>query len=297
MVESSDLAPAEYRDRISSDQSWSQIVAWVKDLPPLPHVASQAIALVEDPNVTAARLTSLLQQDPALAARVLKIANSAMFSAQRSITTLGQAIMIIGFKTLKGVIVAATLRQLNRNFGAVERTVWENSTATATASLHIAQHLRASYAEEAFLNGLLHDLGKLVLLRQVRDKYKNVLAAVLQGVPFYEAEEKELGFTHSLIGALVAQKWNFSQDTCQVILHHHDPLPSPITEEIYRKTAIVQAGNYLAHALNYGHFKTYPDMQPEFTKTMSQLNIDPDNTMRLVEKIREDIASSNMNTE
>jgi HD-like signal output (HDOD) protein len=201
--------------------------------------------------------------------------------------------MIIGFKTLKGIIVAATLRQLNRDFGTVEKTVWENATATAIASQSIAQHLRAPFSEEAFLNGLLHDLGKLVLLKQIRDRYKVVLAGVLQGKRFHEEEERVLGFSHSLIGALVAQKWNFSQDICQVILHHHDPLPSPIDEEIYRKTAVVQAGNCLAHMLGFGHFETYPDMRAEYDHLMGELGINEDDRAKIVERVREKAVSSN----
>ncbi|MCB0344158.1 MAG: HDOD domain-containing protein, partial [Bdellovibrionales bacterium] len=124
-------APEEFRGRIAPGKNWTEIVAWVGDLPPLPQVASKAIRLVEDPDTTAGQLTDLLSTDTALAARVLKIANSAMFSRQREITTLNQAIMVIGFKALKGIVVAATLRQLNRKDGEIEKVVWQNSMCTA----------------------------------------------------------------------------------------------------------------------------------------------------------------------
>ena len=140
--ENTNTPPEEFKGRLSAGKDWTEIVAFVGDLPPLPHVAAQAISMVEDPDTTAGKLTTLLGQDTALAARVLKIANSAMFSMQREITTLNQAIMVIGFKSLKGIIVAATLRQLNRKFGKPEQMIWENSAATA-----IACHSLSSYLE------------------------------------------------------------------------------------------------------------------------------------------------------
>ncbi|HQH28908.1 MAG TPA: HDOD domain-containing protein, partial [Oligoflexia bacterium] len=178
--------PEEFRSH-ASEKDWKEIVAWVGDLPPLPHVAAQALNLIEDPDASARKLTELLGRDTALAARVLKIANSAMFARQREITTINQAIMTIGFKTLKGIIVAATLRQLNRKYGQIEHMVWENALCTAVACRLVAYHLRKPYVEELFLLGLLHDLGKLVLLRQLPAEYKAVVDRTTHGVTFIEA--------------------------------------------------------------------------------------------------------------
>lgn len=281
------LAPTEYRDKVASEQRWNQIVAWVKDIPPLPHVASQAISLVEDPDVSANRIATLLQKDPALAARVLKIANSAMFSFSRTITTLNQAIMIIGFKTLKGVIVAATLRQLHRQSGHIEEMIWKNSTCTAIGCQVISQHKRLPYTDECFLFGLLHDLGKLVLLRQIPDEYSLVIKKVSTGQEYYEAETEILGFNHSLIGALVAKKWNFSQDACQVILHHHDPLPEPLKEEMYIKAAIVQAANYSAHVLKLGSPDSYPEMDESMDSCYRALGVIKEDIPKILERIKD----------
>lgn len=280
------MVPEEYRSRVIKEQSWQEIVAWVSDLPPLPQVASQAIALIEDPDTTAGKLTSLLGQDTALAARVLKIANSAMFSCQREITTLNQAIMLIGFKSLKGIIVAATLRQLNRKLGKIEKIIWENSTCTAMTAHLIAQHLKKHYIDEVFLLGLLHDLGKLVLARQIPKEYETVLDHTKQGCQFFEVELETLGFAHPLIGALVAKKWNFPRETCQVILHHHDILPEQLSNELDEKTAIIQAADFIAHRLGYGHINGYPDLILETTQAMNRLGIGTDETGKLTEQAK-----------
>lgn len=258
--------PKEFEGRLASGKDWREIVAWVGDLPPMPTVASRAITLVEDPDCTASDLTKLLSTDTALAARVLKIANSAMFARQREITTLNQAIMVIGFKSLKGVIVAATLRQFNKNFGSLEKLIWENSMCSGMASSLIAKQLKKRYVEEIFLLGLLHSLGQIVLLFQkdTSKDYKLVLEQIKNtGTDFATAEQNVFGFAHPLIGALVAKKWNFSNDTCQVILHYRDPIESAKPEtELEEKTAVVQLADLIAHAAGVGNPEGYPvDME------------------------------------
>ncbi len=272
--------PAEFEGRLTQGKDWREIVAWVGDLPPMPQVASQAIAMVEDPTTTAQSLNDLLSKDTALAARVLKIANSAMFSRQREITTLNQAVMIIGFKALKGIIVAATLRQLNKRFGKTEQLIWENSMATAMCSTQLARSLKKPYVEEIFLLGLLHSLGQIVLLVQseTAKDYKLVLKQIKESsVDYSTAEQEVFGFAHPLIGALVAKKWNFSPDSCQVILHYRDPLEgAEPASELEEKTAIVRLADLVAHAAEIGSPEGYPDPKPEILQTMKYLKIEAD---------------------
>lgn len=263
--------------RISPDKNWKEIIAWVGDIPPLPQVAAQALSLIENPDTTAAKLTKLLGDDAALAARVLKIANSAMFSRQREITTLNQAIMTIGFRTLKGVIVAATLRQLNRTQGKIEQMVWENSTCTGMAARIIAIHLKKAFAEEAFLLGLLHDLGKMVFMRQLPKEYQQIVDQTKEGKYYIDVEQAALGFSHPLVGALVAKKWNFSLEICQCILHHHDPVPPSGRNELWEKIAIVQAADLATHCLGHGHVEGYPDTKPAALELFAKLGIDETN--------------------
>lgn len=278
-------APEEFKGRLSPGKDWTEIVAWVGDLPPLPHVASQAIALVEDPDTTAGKLTDLLGKDTALAARVLKIANSAMFACQREITTLSQAIMVIGFKALKGIIVAATLRQLNRKYGKIEKMIWENSACTAIACHTIARQLKKHYVDEAFLLGLLHDLGKLVLVRQIPNEYQKVVDAGATGRCFVDIEQDQLGFAHPLIGALVAKKWNFSSESCQVILHHHDPLEVPFKTVQDEKTALVQLADMIAHCVGKGHDAGYPDLTADAINVAKLFDISEDGLKALIAEV------------
>lgn len=271
--------PGEYEGRIAKGKDWREIVAWVGDLPPMPHVAARAIQMVENPNTSAPELTEVLTKDAALAARVLKIANSAMFSRQREITTLNQAIMIIGLKALKGIIVAAALRQMNKTSGRTEQLIWENSMCTAMAATTVAKHLKRRYTEEIFLLGLLHSLGQIVLLfnEQSAADYKIVLKKVRdEHLDYVTAESQVFGFAHPLIGALVAKKWNFSADACQVILHYRDEITGDKPQsDLEEKWWVVQFSDALAHVAGVGSPEGYPTQIEVLKKIGLKIGFDP----------------------
>lgn len=284
--------PTEFNGRLAKGKDWREIVAWVGDLPPMPHVASRAISMIENPDTTAIEISELLASDTALAARVLKIANSAMFSRQREITTLNQAVMLIGFKALKGVIVAATLRQMHKSSGVMDRLIWENSMCTAMCSTILAKALKKRFIEEIFLLGLLHSLGQIVFLHQqnTSKEYKQVLGMVQKGTHEYaEAEQLVYGFAHPLIGALVAKKWNFSAETCQVILHYRDlPEGDRPDNELEEKTAIVQLADMLAHKSGIGSPEGYPKMDMQISMLTTYLGIEDAQATTLVEGVIKD---------
>lgn len=286
--------PDEYREHVREGTNWRDIVKWVGDLPPLPHVAASALSLIEDPATSAGKLTDLLGKDTALAARVLKIANSAMFAKQREITTISQAIMLIGFKPLKGIIIAASLRQLNRKPSDAERLIWENSTCVATACQLLARKLKKPFDDEAFVLGLLHDLGKLVLVRQIAKEYAEIVAEAHRNTEeYFVVEERHLGCSHALVGALVAKKWNFAADTCQVILHHHDPITiSSTMNEIEQKQAIVFTADLIAHHLGSGHQEGYPDLTEKARASATAFGLSTEEFDALVELIKEKNAAS-----
>ncbi len=292
-------APREFEGRLTKDRDWREIVAWVGDLPPMPQVASRALNMVENPDTTASELTELLSTDAALAARTLKIANSAMFSRQREITTLSQAIMVIGFKALKGIIVAATLRQINKSYGTLEKLIWECSMCAAVCATVITKKLRKRYVEEIFLLGLLHNLGQIVLLFQpeTAKDYKEVLKIIKdEHADYSAAEQRVFGFSHTLIGALVAKKWNFSPDSCQVILHYKDPLDGPKPEtELEEKTAIVQLAEMITHAAGIGNPEGYPDDRAQIITLAKYVGFDPAKCEDMINEIISDTQSQFQN--
>ncbi len=281
--------PSEFEGRIAPDKDWRAIVALIGDIPPMPNVAQQAIAKIEDPNINAADLAKLLSNDAALAARILKISNSSMFCRQREITTLNQSIMIIGFKALKGIIVAAALQQMKKKPGPNDRLVWEHSLATAMAATSIAKKLGKRYVDEVFLLGLLHSLGHVVFLSQkeLAKDFGLLLGKIRDEHDAYvDAEQKHFGFAHPLLGALIGKKWNFPPDICQVILHYADPYEEiDPSNEIGERCMLIQLAELVAHAAGLGSPEGYPDNIEKIQKVAIMLGYSESNITNEIEEL------------
>jgi len=279
--------PAEYQQFVQPGKDWRQIVALVEELPPMPHVATKLLGMIDRPETTTPDLEKVMSTDPALAALVLKIANSALFARQRQITTLTQAVTLIGFKTLKGVITAAALKKFQRNMSEANKMIWDNSVGTAISAVNIATKLRKNYRDEIFLLGLLSNLGQLAMFDQISDEYNKVLDLIeKEGLEYAPAEFKLFGYTHPLVGALVAKKWNFSEESCQVILHCKDllagPKPKTVVDEMI---ALVQVAHLTTIKAGIGVFGGYPDVSPRLQQAALYLGFLPDNLDETIEEL------------
>ncbi len=206
-----------------------QIVSKVGDLPSLPTIAIKVMEMVGDPRTSVSDLQHVISSDQALAARILKIANSALFATRSEITTISHAVVILGFTTLRSVVMASSIQRVfmdgSRRVGSLgDSALWEHSLAVAIAARELATRMGTVSAEEAFVSGLLHDIGKLVLNKNLEKQYQDVLNEVFLGnETFIDAENRILGFNHAHLGALVARKWKLPDIVANAIFYHHNP--------------------------------------------------------------------------
>jgi putative nucleotidyltransferase with HDIG domain len=204
------------------------IAARVGDLPPFPAIAMKALHLSENPDTSARELQAVIAQDQALTARILKIVNSAMFSFQREVSTLTHAVSILGLQTLRSILIAASVEQLHHGNGArpaglAAQLFWQHSWGGAVLAKAIARCVNYHNAEEAFTAGLLHDIGKVVFLKNHESRYLEILNLVHRGEQtFRQAESERFGFSHAEVGALVAARWKFPNHLAEAILYHHN---------------------------------------------------------------------------
>jgi putative nucleotidyltransferase with HDIG domain len=173
-------------------------------------------------------LQKVISADQALTARILKMANSVFYSFDQKINTLSHAIVVLGFRAVQSMAIAASSRSLfvkkGAQFGLKEKLLWEHSVGVAAGCRQIARIVSYEAEETAFIAGLLHDIGKAVLNQVIPKKYGKIVEQVYNdGKSFSEVENETLGFDHSHIGALIAQKWNFSWDMVETIAYHHSP--------------------------------------------------------------------------
>lgn len=204
------------------------IVQSVDRLQPLPTSVTRVLSTLESPNSNARMVSEMIGLDQALAASVLSIANSAALGYAPVCTNLNDAVMRLGFRRVKTVIMgAATSNELTRplsGYRLKSGELWNHSVAAAMACQWLSQVFSYSDPEEAYVGGLLHDIGKVLLDQYVRMDYLVIVDTMRRGqVSLWQAEEHLFGIDHARIGGMMAKRWNFPSGLIDAIQYHHAP--------------------------------------------------------------------------
>ena len=236
---------------------FKSVVGSIKDLPPMPVVAVKVLELLNDPNVNYEKLGEVISSDPAVSARMLKVANSAFYSMKRQIKTLEHAIAIVGERTLRSLVLAASLEGMNKSYGLLEKMLWEDSIGCAIGCRILARKFASADPEEAFLAGLFRHLGKIVMNFSDQDAYRSLAEmAYSDGISTSELEGRFFPYAHAVVGAAVLDKWNFSRSLVMSTLHHEDLMISLDEEEngeaLLQLTATVNLSGQICQKLGIG---------------------------------------------
>jgi len=234
--------------------SLEEIVQAVNDLPSLPQIVLRVMELTEDPDSTAQDINAALAQDQGLTARVLKLANSAFYGFPRRIATVTEATVLLGFKTIRSIVLAASvndmLSQEMEGYALEYGELWRHSQCSAMAARLIARRVKYSGLDVAYTAALLHDIGKVVLNSYLKEAYQEVLEKVdSDNITFLQSERVVLGFDHSQVGAQIAEKWNLPPELVEAIAYHHEPEQAQVNP---RLTAIVHLADAICVAMGIG---------------------------------------------
>lgn len=222
-------------------------------IPTLPMIAMEVTRLVRDPHASVAEVSKMISDDQALTATILRIVNSAFYGFPNEITSVHHAIVILGFNKVRSVVVSATIiPPLNPpdpgGFDVSE--LWRHSMTTAICSEVLAKHLKPSAADEAFVAGLLHDIGKVIVAGFFQDEFRQILGLCRKrGCVIAEAEEELLGVHHGLFGRWLAERWGFPERLVDAIHFHHAPMGSRRHSDL---TSIVHVADILARTIGVG---------------------------------------------
>ena len=194
------------------------------ELPALPKAACHIMAVIEDPRTTATRLEKALAMDQALTAKVLRIANSPFYGAVREIRTVSEAIVRLGFVTIRNwtLVTAARSVFLTPGAGMLYQKIWRQSVLSAMAAQLVAQVAQGREPESVFIGGLMQNIGQLVLARSHPELFQEILSdSAREQTPYHEVERQLLGFDHGELGALLISEWNLSADLEEAVRWHH----------------------------------------------------------------------------
>ncbi|MEE9211401.1 MAG: HDOD domain-containing protein [Phycisphaeraceae bacterium] len=234
----------------------------------LPEITLKIIRLVEDPDSTAQDLNKIISNDPALGARILKVVNSAFYGLPGQIGSINRAIVLLGLNAVKNIAIAASLAKLFRggricnSFNA--RDLWNHSIAVATCTRLLAKESGIGMPDEAFLAGLIHDIGIMVEVQARRPHFVEAMEKMDHDpdLTFRDAETKVIGASHEQFGAALCKLWKFPASFAYVTGYHHRPLE--LAEPIHTLTNLVHVADVIAAKLKLG-----------LTRTVETLQIDP----------------------
>ena len=203
----------------------------LQDLPALPEVVTKLTRMMSDVNASAGDISKLVQFDPSLAGRILRVANSAAFGGTTQVGSIPQAITRIGFKRLKDIVLSMTFIRTFRNRAIdIDFTrFWRHSLSVAFACQEIEQLSPQieTASDEAFSAGLLHDLGVLILALYAPTFYRRVVAyALSENKDLCQAEQLILCIDHAEVGAMLLEKWGLPELVIESVRCHHDPYPA-----------------------------------------------------------------------
>ncbi len=227
-------------------------IARNENLPVLPQVARFMLERTNDPNLSAREIEKVVEKDPAIAAKVIKAASSAQFGGN-SLTSIGAAITILGLQQLKQIVMSASFQAMLSNgqpageFNPME--YWRHSIAVGAGAKIMGRLKGLKNVEELYMAGMLHDVGMLVMVRFLPAKFDLILAqAISENRPIHEVEQEILGWDHTQVGDLLAQKWGLSPVIRAAIRFHHQPL---FDEDQPTTTAMIAVANDLSHTVGF----------------------------------------------
>lgn len=204
----------------------AKVMMKINELPVLSNITSRIIELTNDPKTTTDQLCDVISQDQVIVSKALKIVNSAYYGMPRKIVTIREAVTMLGTDTIRTIVIGAsvfsTLEHLSGLNKSIIESMWRHSAACAAASRIIALRMGITEQEHAFVAGLLHDIGKIVLIFVKPNEYNEVINKIAQGKTSIETEQELLGFTHTEVGRIAAEKWSLPPLLVSVIGNHHD---------------------------------------------------------------------------
>jgi putative nucleotidyltransferase with HDIG domain len=240
-----------------------RIMTQVKSFPGMPATAARLMPLLQNPDSSAGKIEDVLKYDPGLTANILKLTNSAYFGLPSRVSSVRQAIMLLGWKRLLQLVMTMCMSALMKKpvpgYDLPRGELWRHSVAVSVAADLLVRSLRISNADEVFTAALLHDIGKLVLGDYVQEDLEKIEGMVAKGISFEVAEYIVLGTNHATIGARILQNWSLPQELVNAVSWHHDP---DTCDKYCLLSDVVHVANIVGRRVGFGKGRDGQALEP-----------------------------------
>ncbi len=266
------------------------IMAEVKSFPGMPATAAKLMPLLNDPDSGSARIEEIMKYDPGLTANILKLTNSAYFGLPSQVSSVRQAVMLLGWKRLLQLVMTMCMSALMKKpvpgYDLPRGELWRHSVAVSVAADTVVKALSLAEADEVFTAALLHDIGKLVLGAYVNQDLGRIEQIVDKGISFDVAEYIVLGTHHAEIGARILQHWSLPQELVNAVSWHHNP-------ESCRNgcvlSDVVHVANIIGRMIGYGKGRNGQPVEPA-AEVVERLGLTADRMEKLAEQTLREVA-------
>jgi len=248
--------------------------------------------IINDPRSSAKELKELIEVDPPLTSKLLKIANSAYYSLQRRISDIEQAIVLIGFDELKELALSQKVCEVFAKGEAVHAysrpALWEHSLAVASMAKMIFRKEFGLKGDDVYAAGLVHDIGIIIEDQFLHRQFGDLLLQVhTEGKALIEAELDVFGFDHAEIGRALFRHWSFPPDFVDSIARHHEEMSSPSASEPLVLTLLIANHACLVHDIGYAD--SHPLTGDTYRRCLTALQIEPSSVNMIVEEVKSEI--------
>ncbi len=282
------MLPIELSNEKTSDQQIKRILSNISRLRPLPTNLTRILRAIDNPETTPLHIADLLSLDQALTAYMIRVANSAYLGYTLPCSSVSEAVMRLGFKRIKELVLSTAVsgpltRRLN-GYRLGDGALWSHSVSVASIAHWFAKSLSYPDPEEAYVAGLLHDMGKLILDQFVRADYYRMTEIIWRKkMNLWQVEKLLFGIDHSAVGGLMAHQWQFPASLIDAISNHHNPSSSSPFCDI---TALVNLANALSPVEKYA--LSDPDGRKVHSEALSILNLDEPLLIHMCTQMHED---------
>jgi putative nucleotidyltransferase with HDIG domain len=242
---------------VMSDQGLMRLLSQVESLPAMPQIYADLLTAVESESTSLEKIGAIIEQDMGMSATILKVVNSAFFGLPRHIEKPAQAVGLLGLDVIKSLVLSCQVFSYFDTKGIKGisfNLLWEHSVNTACLAKTVAEaeKEKPEQVDEAFIGGMLHDVGKLPLIALTTEKYKQVLKTVrAENRLVWDVELELLGTSHSKVGAYLMGLWGMSEEVINALAFHHKP--SDLRIQSFGTVSAVHVANVMEHELVVFH--------------------------------------------
>lgn len=266
----------------------------VNKLPSLPHILIKLLRACRDEDVCFDTVSDIISRDAALSAKIVSVANSPVYGRARHLKSLKHTLMFLGLDTIKSIAITASVQQFFSRYSNEKsqflKAFWKHSLGCALIARALAKLTSYKYVEEAYLAGLLHDIGKLVFEKHAQDDYKKIAHSVYPADEVLGQEQRQFNMTHDELGAMLLEKWDMPAVISDAVRYHHADIDN--IQEAHHLVKIINLANILScsnedtQAIVLSHFTNLFDLSEalilelinesldELRKIATSLNID-----------------------